>query len=83
MNLKDRAVYRLPNGRELVAYVTRDNETVLINLSNSESGAYEVNSEGRLLLAGQLTAWHIEDLIETGGIAAAEAISVLAASSGT
>jgi len=70
MNLKDSAVYRLPNGRELVAYMTCDNETVLFNLSDSESRMHELNSEGRLLFDGQLTAWQIDDLVETGRVAA-------------
>jgi len=83
MNLKDSAVYRLPNGRELVAYMARDNETVLFNLSDSESRMYELNSEGRLLFDGQLTAWQIDDLVETGRVAAAEVTSILAVSSGT
>jgi hypothetical protein len=78
MNLKDTAVYQLPNGRELVAYMTCDNETVLFNLSNSESGMYELNSEGRLVFDGQLTAWQIDDLIETGRVAGPDATSILA-----
>lgn len=81
MNLKDSAVYRLPNGRELHAYITCDNETVLFNLSDSQPRMYQLNSEGRLLFEGQLTAWQIEDLIETGRVAATEVISILAASS--
>lgn len=83
MNLKDSAVYRLPNGRELVAYLTCDNETLLFNLNDLEPGMYELNYEGRLLVDGQLTAWQIDDLSETGRVAAAEVISILAASSGT
>ena len=83
MNLKYSAVYRLPNGRELVAYMTCDNETLLFNLNDLESGMYELNYEGRLLFDGQLTAWQIDDLSETGRVAAAEVISIMAASSGT
>ena len=78
MNLKDCAIYQLPNGRELVAYMTCDNETVLFSLSASESGMYELNSEGRLLFDGQWTAWQIDDLLETGRVAAPEMKSVLA-----
>ena len=48
MNLKERAIYRLPNGRELVACINRENKTVLYTLSASESGRYELNAEGRL-----------------------------------
>lgn len=81
MDLRDAAVYRLPNGRELVAYRTGDKETVLFNLSNSESRMYELNSDGRLLFDGQLTAWQIDDLIETGRVAATELISIHVVSS--
>lgn len=72
MNLKDGAIYQLPNGRELVACLTCDNQTVLFNLSGSESGMYELNWEGRLLFDGQLTAWQIDDLLETGRVAGSD-----------
>ena len=78
MNLKDGAIYRLPNGRQLVACMTCDNETVLFSLNASESGMYELNSEGRLLFDGQLTAWQIDDLLETGRVAAPETTTILA-----
>jgi hypothetical protein len=68
MNLKDRAIYRLPNGRELVACMTCENETLLFRVG-AEPGVYELNSEGRLLCDSQLTAWQIDDLLETGRVA--------------
>jgi hypothetical protein len=77
MNLKDRAIYQLPNGRELVACMTCDSETLLFNVSATESGLYELNSDGRLLCDGQLTAWQIDDLLETGRVAGREITSVL------
>lgn len=76
MNLKDRAIYQLPNGRELVASVTYDKE-YLLSVSASKYGPYELNSEGRLLVDGQLTAWQIEDLVETGRVAGHEITSRL------
>ena len=76
MNLKDRTIYRLPNGRELVASVTYDKE-ILLSVSASQHGLYELNSEGRLLVDGQLTAWQIEDLSETGRVAGHEITSKL------
>jgi len=78
MNLKDRAVYRLPNGRELVAYSTCDNETLLFGVNASESGLYKLNPDGRLLCDDQLTAWQRDDLLETGRVAGAEINSILA-----
>ncbi|MDX6613893.1 MAG: hypothetical protein QOD75_3079 [Blastocatellia bacterium] len=78
MNLKDGAIYQLPNGRELVACMTCDNGTVLLSLRASETGIYELNSEGRLLVDGQMTAWQTDDLWETGRVAAPELRSTLA-----
>ena len=40
MNLKDRAIYQLPNGRELVACMTCGNETLLFSVSVHLSLAY-------------------------------------------
>jgi hypothetical protein len=77
MNLKDRAIYQLPNGRELVACRTCDNETLLFSVSATESGLYELNSEGRLLLDGRLTAWERNDLLETGRLASLEVTSIV------
>lgn len=83
MNLKDGAIYRLPNGRELVACLTCDNETLLLSVSVSEHGLYddhslyELNSEGRLLVDDRLTAWQIDDLLETGRVAGREIPSIL------
>lgn len=77
MNLTDRAIYQLPNGRELVACSTCDNKTLLFSVSATESGLYEFNSEGRLLCDGQLTAWQIDDLLETGRTAGSEMASIL------
>jgi hypothetical protein len=81
MNLKDRAVYQLPNGRELVACLTCDSQIVLFSLSATESGLYELNSNGRLLVDGQLTAWQIDDLLETDRFAEPEMTATLLASS--
>jgi hypothetical protein len=77
MNLKDRAIYRLPNGRELVACLTCDNETILFSVNASEPGLYQLNSEGRLLVDGQFTAWQIDNLLETGRVAAPEVTTKL------
>jgi len=66
MDFVEREIYRLPNGRELAVSVTDSNAIVLFNLSSSESGKYELNSEGRLLFNGNLTAWELKDLSPTG-----------------
>lgn len=77
MDLKERAIYQLPNGRELVARVTDGAKVVLHNLSATEPGQYEVNSEGRLLFDGQLTAWEMHDLLDTGRMATPNLTAVL------
>jgi hypothetical protein len=40
-----------------------------------------LNSEGRLLVDGQLTAWQIDDLLDTGRVAEPEMTKTLAESS--
>ena len=74
MKLKEWVVYRLPNGRELVACKNNSNGMVLHSLNCSEPGQYELNSAGRLLLDGQMTAWEVADLFETGRMAPDDAI---------
>ena len=81
MNLKDRAIYQLPNGRELIACLTRDEQIVLLGVSASVSRLYGLNSDGRLLVDGQLTAWQIDDLVDTGRVAEPEMTKTLAESS--
>lgn len=78
MNLKERAIYQLPNGRELFARVTDEDRAALYNLSASESGEYTVDPEGRLLFNGQLTAWDIHDLSDTGRTAKPAVTAVMA-----
>jgi len=77
MTFKERAIYQLPNGRELVACMAQEDRTVLYTLSASESSRYELNSAGRLLVDGRLTAWGIGDLLETGRMATPEVTSQL------
>jgi hypothetical protein len=79
MNFKERAIYQLPNGRELVARVDNGDGVVLYNLIASDPGQYELNEEGRLLFHGKLTAWEIKDLRETGRVASLDLATHLAA----
>lgn len=48
-----------------------------LNLSATEPGQYEVNCEGRLLFDGQLTAWEMHDLLDTGRMATPNLTAVL------
>lgn len=77
MDIKERAIYQLPNGRELVADATMENQAVLYNLSASEPGHYQLNAEGRLVFNGQLTAWAKDDLLETGRFAPPDVTAAL------
>lgn len=72
MNFKNQAIYRLPNGRELVARLIAGHQTVFYSLSASDPVEYELNPDGRLLFNGQLTAWAINDLLDTGLVASSE-----------
>ena len=77
MDLRERAVYQLPNGRELVARVIRDSKIILYNLDSSEPRHYEVDERGRLLLNGRLTAWATDDLLEPGRTVPPEGTALL------
>ena len=76
MDLKDRAIYQLPNGRELVARMTSGSKAVLCNLNAADPDQYELNAQGRLLRNGIMTAWEKKDLLDTGRIAAPEATNL-------
>jgi hypothetical protein len=78
VDIKERGIYQLPNGRELFARVSPEEGLVLYNLSASESGVYALDSEGRILFNGKRTAWEINDLLDTGRTAPPELTGVLA-----
>ena len=72
MKLRERAIYRLPNGRELVAIDYSHNGSgsfKLVGWQHFESAEYEINDEGRLTCNGKLTAWGIVNLKDTGRMA--------------
>ena len=83
MDLKERGIYQLPNGRELVARLSSNNKVFIYNLTASEPGQYELNSEGRLTLNGRLTAWGMGELLYTGRVAPPDVASVLVESVAT
>lgn len=66
MDLKEQVIYQLPNGRELIARLSGENKPVLHELSMTPQNEYELNQEGRLVLHGHVTAWDVDDLLETG-----------------
>ena len=65
MQLRVGGVYSLPNGRELIVLGRRENGRVSYRLS-SRNGQYEISADGRLMCDGNLTAWDVSNLRDTG-----------------
>lgn len=69
MNLRDRGIYCLPNGRELVVLGRSGQGITEFRLGgwvHFELSEYVLNEAGRLMAHGKLTAWDIKDLTDTG-----------------
>jgi hypothetical protein len=68
--LRERGIYALPDGSELVAcrggrgYYLYDPQKRVWNCGDPPD--YEVDAAGRILLEGRPTQWRIEDLTDTG-----------------
>ncbi len=62
MVFRERGIYCLPNGRELILIRHDQEGSVLFSLV----GEFVVNEAGRLVYEGKLTAWDISNLIDTG-----------------
>jgi len=68
MNLRERGIYRLPNGRTLIA----KGNLLVAHSEGIEFLSYEVNDSGRLVHDGRLTAWDLSDVSDTGSTVSAE-----------
>jgi hypothetical protein len=69
MILRERGIYCLPNGRELVVLRNDEEGSVLygqVCCERFEMGEFVVNEAGRLVYQGKLTAWDISNLSDTG-----------------
>ncbi len=67
MRLRERGIYCLPNGRELVVIGnTATGNIEMCSPQGFQRGAYEVDSRGRLLNHGKATGWDINHLTDTG-----------------
>ena len=69
IKLRERGVYRLPGGREIVATGCGGEELCLYQIQTYESfglAEYLVNAEGEILEDGRPTGWRLEDLTDTG-----------------
>lgn len=67
--LRERGIYSLPNGRELVVLRNDEQASVLygpVCCEPSKMGEFLVNEAGRLVCQGKLTAWDISNLSDTG-----------------
>ena len=72
MRLREQGIYCLPNGRELIVIGSMANgNTKLCSYQKSDVSDYELDSAGRLLTYGRLTAWDITNLSDTGRTAGA------------
>lgn len=69
MVFRERGIYRLPNGRELIVLRNDEEGSVLfgpVNSERSEMGEVLINKAGRLVYQGKLTAWDTTNLTDTG-----------------
>jgi hypothetical protein len=74
MVFRERGIYSLPNGRELVVLRNDEGGSVLfgpvrcerLDCERFEMGDLVVNEAGRLVHEGKLTAWDISNLSDTG-----------------
>jgi len=67
--LRERGIYRLPDGEELVASIARGGGFALFNPRVWQRYGvpdYTVNAEGKLTRMGESTRWRVEDLDDTG-----------------
>ncbi|HEX8072289.1 MAG TPA: hypothetical protein VF546_20255 [Pyrinomonadaceae bacterium] len=67
--LRERGIYRLPEGEELVASVTRGGTFALYHprvWARYGVPDYEVDAAGRLTRMGESTRYSISDLTDTG-----------------
>lgn len=66
MRLRERGIYCLPNGREVVVITKPEDGRVKLHGWKPFDSDYEVDGVGRLVTQGRLTAWDIENLRDTG-----------------
>lgn len=68
-DLRERGVYRLPDGEEFVAGTAHGGGYALYNPQIWKCYGvpdYEVNVQGKLTRMGESTRWRVEDLLDTG-----------------
>lgn len=69
--LRERGIYRLPDGREFVVCASGDGEGHLLYSPGAwrryGPAEYRAQVNGRILSRGLVTRWRLEDLKDTGG----------------
>ena len=67
--LRERGVYRLPDGREVVVSECSDGEYCLFTAETYATfgmAEYLLDRGGRISAGGEPTGWRVEDLADTG-----------------
>ncbi len=67
--LRERGIYKLPDGEEFVAGAARGGGYALYNPQIWKRYGvpdYEVSAQGRVTKMGESTRWSVEDLLDTG-----------------
>ncbi len=67
--LRERGVYRLPDGQEVIALRGLRSGYFLYSpeaLNHYNLPEYEMDSAGKLLRGGEATGWSVNDLADTG-----------------
>lgn len=67
--LRERGIYKLPDGDEFVASFARGGGYALYNPQIWKRYGvpdYEVDAQGRVTRMGESTRWRLEDLLDTG-----------------
>ena len=70
--LRERGVYRLPDGQEVVVSACGGQEYCMFASATYDSfglAEYLITDEGRILKGTEPTGWGVEDLSDTGGTA--------------
>ena len=69
IELRERGIYELPDGEELVASIARGGGYSLYDPQVWKRYGlpdYEINVQGQMTRVGQSTHWRVEDLVDTG-----------------
>ena len=72
VKLKERGIYKLPDGRHFIVHASGRGAYSLYPPQDWRSfglAEYRIQADGRILSKGTPTRWRVEDLIDTGRVA--------------